>query len=113
MSFKANQQLPFSASVVWVPFVVFVGATAAFIITELTVEQPVLRLKVLGQRTSACKDLTTADMRARLTLSSAGALLLNFLAAGAAFGLIYTYPLYFEAVRFRHLYRQASSALTR
>lgn len=31
-------------------------------------------------------------------ISSAGALLLNFLAAGAAFGLIYTYPLYFEAV---------------
>lgn len=55
MSLKANEQLPFSEMAVWLPALIFFLAAAAFVVTELKVAKPILRLRVLGHRTSACK----------------------------------------------------------
>lgn len=55
MSLKANEQLPFSDKMVWVPAVVFLLAAFAFVVTELRVNKPILRLRVLVQRTPSCE----------------------------------------------------------
>lgn len=53
MSLKANEQLSFGDTRVLAPFAAFLATGTAFVVTEMKVTQPILRLSLLSLRTPA------------------------------------------------------------